>query len=129
MKIEAVEAANIPIEMTSLGEMKGRLWGLGKDLSSFRDVPEYFAGQPVLRDRAKVATVRAFGMCAYDKDFSGLRVDLLDLLDHCTVNRMFKYDLITWFKGTQDQRDCGGDQEIPLVVFGFHAVTADFDKF
>ena len=77
MKIEAVEAANIPIEMASFGEIKGRFWGFGKDLSGFWDVPEYFAAQPALWDGAKVAAVRTVGMCAYDKDFSDLRVELL----------------------------------------------------
>ena len=90
MKIDEVETAKIPMGIAIAGEMGGRFWGSGKGLSRFRDMPKNFASQPTLRDGAKVATVSAFRVRANDKDFLGLRVDLLDMFDHCTVNRMFE---------------------------------------
>ena len=94
MKIDAVDAARIPMVMAKVGEMGGRFWGSGKGLSRFRDMPKNFASQPTLRDRAKMTAISAFGMRSDDKDFPGMRVGVFDFFDHCTVNRMLEnYDI------------------------------------
>ena len=69
MKIEAVEAARIPMVMARVGEMGGFFCGSDKLLSGFFDVPEYFANQPTLRDGAKVTTVGAFRVRSDNEDF------------------------------------------------------------
>ena len=83
-----------------MGEIGGRLWGSGKGLSNFGDMPENFAFQPALRDGAKVAAIGAFWMRPDDKDFPGLGINLLDLFDHCTVNRMLEHHDITRLERT-----------------------------
>lgn len=115
--------------MTRVGETGGRFWGSGKELSGFRNVPENFANQPALRDEAEMAAVGAIRVRTDDKDFPGLRVDLLDLFNHCTVKGVFKNYDIAWFERTQNVRDTGGNHVISLVVFGCQAVPSDFDEF
>ena len=98
MKIEAVEAANNPKGRASVGGMGGRFGELGKGLSRLWNMPENFASQPSFGNRTKVAAVRALWMCADDKDFIVLGIDVLDAFDHCTVNRMFEDHDITRFE-------------------------------
>ena len=90
MKIDAVDAAKIPMVIAKVGEIGGRFWESDKRLSRFRDMPENLARQPTLRNRAKMAAVGAVGMGSNDKDFSGIRVYVFDLFDHCTVNWVLK---------------------------------------
>ena len=90
MKIDAVDAAKIPMVMAKVGEMNGRFWESGKRLSWFWNMPENFTNQPTLRYSAKMAAVRTVGMGSNHKDFPGMRINIIDLFDHCTVIRMFK---------------------------------------
>ena len=129
MKIEAVEAANNPKGMANAGEKSGRFWGSGKGLSGFGNMPENFAFQPALLDGAKVAAVRALWMRADDKDFISLEVNILDLFDHCTVNRMLKDNYISRFEPRNSVRVGNDKNVIALVIFGGQAFAADFENF
>ena len=66
-------------------------------------MPENFASQPMLGNGTKMAAVGAFGMAANHKEFSGLGIEMLYFLDHCTVKRMFEYHDITWLERTQNR--------------------------
>ena len=98
MKIDAVDAAKIPMVMAKVGEMGGRFGESGKRLSRFRNMPEDFARQPALRNWAKMAAVSAVRMGSNDKDFPSIRVYISDLFDHCTVNRVLKNHNIPRFE-------------------------------
>ena len=129
IKIEAVDAAKIPMVMAKVGEMGGRSWESGKRLSGFRDMPENLTRQPTLRNRAKLAAVGAVGMGSDDKDFPGIRVYFFNLFDHCTVNRVFKNYDIARFERTNDKGDGCGDQIIAMIVLRFQAAASYFDEF
>ena len=75
-----------------------------------------------------MATVGAFRVPTNNKDLPGRRVNLLDLLDHCTVNRVFKYHDITGLKRTQNEGDGRNDKVISFVIFGCQAAASYFDK-
>lgn len=128
MNIEAVEDAKIPTGMASKGGNGGFLGGSGKMLSGIWDVPEDFAIQPAWGNRTKVTAVCAIEMSSNDKELAGQGVNILDLFDHCTVNRMFENDDITRSDRTQQIRDVGDDQVISLIIFGFQTVPGDFDQ-
>ena len=76
-----------------------------------------------------MAAIGAFGVRADHKDFPGLGVDALDAFDHCTVNRMSKYDDIARFERTQNEKPSNDNQVIPLIVFGCQAAALNFDEF
>ena len=129
MKIEEVETAKRPMGMARDGEMGGRFSGSVQGLSGLWDMPENFASQPTWGDGAKVTAVGALGMRADDKDFPGLGVNVLNLFDHCTVNRMLENDDIPRFERTQNKGERGSDHVISCVVFGCQAVARDFNEF
>ena len=118
MKIEAVEAARIPIVIARVGEIRGRCDVSGKGLSRFWNMPENFASQPTFGDRSEMSAVDALGMPTDDKDFIGLGIGFLHLFDHCTVNRMFENHDIPGLKRTQNQGNRRDDQIISLFIFG-----------
>jgi hypothetical protein len=129
MKIEAVDAARIPMVMAKVGEMGGCFWESGKRLSRFRDMPENFTRQPTLRNWTKMTAVGAVGMRSNDKDFPGMRIGVFDMFDHCTVNRVFKNHDITRLKRTKDNGYGSGDQIIAMIVLRFEAAASNFDEF
>jgi hypothetical protein len=129
MKIDAVDAAKIPMVMAKVGEMGGRFWESGKRLSRFRDMPENFALQPTMQNWTKMAAVGAVGMGSNDKDFPGIRVYVFDLFDHCTVNRVFKNYDITRSDQTKDQGNGCRYQIIAMIVLRFEAAASNFDEF
>ena len=129
MKIDAVDAAKIPMVIAKVGEIGGRFWESDKRLSRFRDMPENLARQPTLRNRAKMAAVGTVGMSSNDKDFPGMKIDFFDLFDHCTVNRVFKYYDITRSERTKDKGNSCGDQVIAMIVLRFEAAASNFDEF
>ena len=129
MKIDAVDAAKIPMVIAKVGEIGGRFWESDKRLSRFRDMPENLTRQPTLRNRAKMAAVGAVGMGSNDKNFPGIRVCGFDLFDHCTVNRVFKNYDITRSERTKNIGNSCGDQIIAMIVLRFEAAASNFDEF
>ena len=92
-------------------------------------MPENFARQPTLRNRAKLTAVRTVGMGSNDKDFPGIRIDVFDLFDHCTVNRVLKKHDVTRLEWSKDKGDSCGDQIIAMIVIRFEAAASNFDEF
>lgn len=129
MKIDAVDAARIPMVMAKVGEMGGRFWESDKRLSRFRDMPENFALQPTLRNGAKMAAISAVRMRSNDKDFPGMMINVFDLFDHCTVNRVFKNYDISRSERMKDEGNGCGDQIITMIVLRFEAAACYFDEF
>jgi hypothetical protein len=129
MNIEEVETANIPKSIVKAGEIGGCLSESDKGLSRFWYMPENFTRQPVSGDRTKVTAIGAFRMGANYKNFPSLMVHLLNSFDHFTVNRMFEYHKITGFERTHHKGERGADQVISCFIFGFQAVSGDFNQF
>ena len=76
-----------------------------------------------------MAAVCAVGMGSNDKDFPGMRVDIFDLFDHCTVNGMLKNHNIPRSERTEDKGDGCGDQIITMIVLRFEAAASNFNEF
>ena len=70
-----------------------------------------------------MAAVGAVGMRSNDKNFPGMMIDVFDLFDHCTVNRVFKNYDISRFERTKDEGNGCGDQIIAMIVLRFEAAA------